>query len=742
MNFLRKIFGTKQSSMEKFEIKDKQETKSDKSSLKCSGCKKEYVIGTNAVAVCLESQAPGTNILVVYDNDTERVDLVAPIDPSNKGAFERSKPGWKTIQDSLSQGQQRKWKCNLCNQVNSYPDLYSAINEHSNRYSSTNELDPKPPVIVHTALTNSNSIAQRLLGLSADNMLSQTYLETSGRYVIEELGLIGSPDALRFLNEILASHIYGKEIKGQAKRALNIHNKKTQGIQDKNTEVNATNDADAHIKKGYARYLQNDFMGAISDYTKAIEIDPKNEEAFYYRGYARNGLKNYEGALQDFDKVIELNDKYSGIYNNRGIAKDRLRNYSAAIEDYSKAIEIDSKDANAYYNRGYDKYRFKDYLGAIEDYTKALEINPKLDYIKKDIENAKAAQRDNIKYTQNISTSQKETAFVTPKQYIENKNEYKAIKISNQEWMIENLSIDCFSNGDIIPEAKTDTEWKKASTEGKPAWCYYGNNSEKGRKFGKLYNWFAVNDPRGLAPEGWRIPTFEDFDLLKSSMNNDGNKLKAIGEGKNEGSGTNKSEFSAKLAGYRDNDAVFYGLETGNRGCTFFWSSSFDDSIHSLFLLLASDDANISLLKENKGSGLSVRCIKVENVTSNHSDGKIYPETVSKCDVCSKDIRNNSGYAFFSDVMNIGNMLICEECTQRLISEQSFAAPRKHTGTIDLVSSMNILDELMAESIVANCKKFNFSPEKAKSKARELAIEFYKDNKKGQDIIYNFWKSR
>jgi uncharacterized protein (TIGR02145 family) len=64
----------------------------------------------------------------------------------------------------------------------------------------------------------------------------------------------------------------------------------------------------------------------------------------------------------------------------------------------------------------------------------------------------------------------------------------------------------CFFNGDSIPEAKTEREWKKARLDGKPAWCYYDNDPVKGRKYGKLYNWYAVNDPRGLCPEGWRIP--------------------------------------------------------------------------------------------------------------------------------------------------------------------------------------------------------------------------------------------
>jgi hypothetical protein len=264
MNFFKKIFGTKLSSTEKSEMLKKQETKPDISLLICSNCKKEYKIGKNAVAVCLEVSAiPNTTILIDHDNITERMDLVAPIDPSNKGAFERAKLGWETIQDSLSHGQQRKWKCNLCNQVNKYPDLSININELSNQNLSTKGLNHEPHVIVHTY---PNSIAQRLLGLSADDMLSQTYLETSGQSVIKDLGLIGSPDALRFLNEILESRIYGKEIKGHAKRALSKHNKKTENINIKTTEVKYTYKCDDCSKEytdsgGYVFYSDVPMMG-------------------------------------------------------------------------------------------------------------------------------------------------------------------------------------------------------------------------------------------------------------------------------------------------------------------------------------------------------------------------------------------------------------------------------------------------------------------------------------------------
>jgi uncharacterized protein (TIGR02145 family) len=87
-------------------------------------------------------------------------------------------------------------------------------------------------------------------------------------------------------------------------------------------------------------------------------------------------------------------------------------------------------------------------------------------------------------------------------------------KIGTQIWKIDNLNVDRFRNGDIIPEARTTEEWLKAGENKEPAWCYYDNDTNVGQPYGKLYNWYAVNDPRGLAPEGWHIPSKDEFQNL------------------------------------------------------------------------------------------------------------------------------------------------------------------------------------------------------------------------------------
>ena len=104
----------------------------------------------------------------------------------------------------------------------------------------------------------------------------------------------------------------------------------------------------------------------------------------------------------------------------------------------------------------------------------------------------------------------------------------KEVIIGNQVWMTKNLDVSTFRNGDPIPEAKTDEEWEKAGENKKPAWCYWDNDPANGAKYGKLYNWHAVNDPRGLAPDGYHIPTDAEWKILTKYLGEKaGTKMKS-----------------------------------------------------------------------------------------------------------------------------------------------------------------------------------------------------------------------
>ncbi|MHC1706561.1 MAG: fibrobacter succinogenes major paralogous domain-containing protein [Bacteroidales bacterium] len=195
---------------------------------------------------------------------------------------------------------------------------------------------------------------------------------------------------------------------------------------------------------------------------------------------------------------------------------------------------------------------------------------------------------------------------------------YKEVKIGNQLWMTENLNIDKFRNGDPIPEVKTNDAWKIAYASGQPAWCYYKNDSANGEKFGKLYNWYAVNDPRGLAPSGWEIPTDDDWSRLVEYLGGDsvaGKKMKSVdlwddGEG-NIGNGTNESGFNAFPYGQRDYYGNFNGMNMGVN----WWSSTEEDysegiSHDAWFRGLFFYEDILSRRAYAKGYGYYVRCLK------------------------------------------------------------------------------------------------------------------------------------
>ena len=138
-----------------------------------------------------------------------------------------------------------------------------------------------------------------------------------------------------------------------------------------------------------------------------------------------------------------------------------------------------------------------------------------------------------------------------------NPDNIKFVKIDKQIWMSENLNVNKFNNGDTIPETKTVSEWKDAIKNRKPAWCYYENSIENGKKYGKLYNWFAVTDPRGIAPNGWHIPTKDEWLDLRNFLGGEklaGEKLKSKQGWDEEGNGTDVFKFNGLPGGYMDGD--------------------------------------------------------------------------------------------------------------------------------------------------------------------------------------------
>ncbi len=222
------------------------------------------------------------------------------------------------------------------------------------------------------------------------------------------------------------------------------------------------------------------------------------------------------------------------------------------------------------------------------------------------------------------------------------------VTIGNQVWITKNLNVYKFRNGDTIPQAKTDAEWKTAGKNKQPAWCYYDNDTANGSKYGKLYKWYAVIDARGLAPDGYHIPTDKEWATLVNYLGHDaGNKMKSksdcnsdttersktctncvnwsaeyrskvpchtckdtrsvsVPAKTNKDNYTNSSGFSGLPGGGRNEDGKFYLKDEHG----FWWSSTYATALHVWSRGLDFNGGFVDRGGNDKERGLSVRCLR------------------------------------------------------------------------------------------------------------------------------------
>jgi uncharacterized protein (TIGR02145 family) len=192
-------------------------------------------------------------------------------------------------------------------------------------------------------------------------------------------------------------------------------------------------------------------------------------------------------------------------------------------------------------------------------------------------------------------------------------NSFNGVAIGNQIWMAENLCVETFRNGDPILHAQTEAEWLQAGLNMTPAWCYQNNDHSNGSIYCKLYNWYAVNDPRGLAPDGWHIPSNAEWTQLINYLGGEsvaGGKMKSTGTqywlSPNTGA-TNQSGFSGLPGGNRgETGNSFSGI--GEQGC--WWSSTENSAGIASAIYLYKSHGMVIRYGDSKDDALSVRCIK------------------------------------------------------------------------------------------------------------------------------------
>jgi uncharacterized protein (TIGR02145 family) len=182
------------------------------------------------------------------------------------------------------------------------------------------------------------------------------------------------------------------------------------------------------------------------------------------------------------------------------------------------------------------------------------------------------------------------------------------VRIGTQTWAVANLNVSTFRNGDSIPEAKTNKEWVEAGESGKPAWCYYNNDPKNGPKYGKLYNWYTVNDPRGLAPAGWTLPSDTDWVKLTYYLGGQGmagKKIKSTSGWADGNNGTNETGFIGLPGGYRVENGTFLNL-----GSIATWWSTTESKARTAidyYLVLSSSFSQSSSPRQR---GESIRCLR------------------------------------------------------------------------------------------------------------------------------------
>jgi uncharacterized protein (TIGR02145 family) len=223
-------------------------------------------------------------------------------------------------------------------------------------------------------------------------------------------------------------------------------------------------------------------------------------------------------------------------------------------------------------------------------------------------------------------------------------NTYQTVKIGKQTWIAQNLNTTRFRNGDLIPEARTDIEWRNACSKKQPAWCYVGSNVNSPKSYGKIYNQYAVLDKRGLAPDGWHIPSDKEWDLLITNVSIEktvGFYLKASNSWSSNRNGNNASGLNILATGTRGGMGNWMppGLST------VLWSSTKKGNV--LWTRRLGHWSNeVERQTWGKDDGFSVRCI--QNVPCEEvyvfAQGSFYKNNLSKSSPWTERINIEEGW--------------------------------------------------------------------------------------------------
>jgi uncharacterized protein (TIGR02145 family) len=203
-------------------------------------------------------------------------------------------------------------------------------------------------------------------------------------------------------------------------------------------------------------------------------------------------------------------------------------------------------------------------------------------------------------------TTLKDSIFIDTRDNVK----YRLVKIGTQVWMADNLESTHYHNGDSIRYAPTNEDWIDAAKKKEGAWCYYNNDKANNSKYGKLYNYYAEQDPRDFTPIGYHKPTDAEWLVLTNYLGGEkiaGFKMKSTTGWDNNGNGDNSTGFNAVPAGYRYNTGGFDNMGKSS----LFWSSTphADTNAWTHYLTYYNGEVYFTD-KVSKNGGLSIRCIR------------------------------------------------------------------------------------------------------------------------------------
>lgn len=193
-----------------------------------------------------------------------------------------------------------------------------------------------------------------------------------------------------------------------------------------------------------------------------------------------------------------------------------------------------------------------------------------------------------------------------------NETTYPSVTICAQLWMDKNLDVTTYRNGDPIPYVTDQTVWTALTTG---AWCYYNNDPSTNATYGKLYNWYALNDPRGLAPAGWHVATDAEWNTLSTCLGGEtvaGGKMKVTGTStwaSPNSNATNSSGFAALPGGIRIHGTSNFFVDLTY--FSHFWSATEVNSTQAISRFIINSSGDITPYSGFlKSFGLSVRCLR------------------------------------------------------------------------------------------------------------------------------------